>query len=75
LQKSLKLETYISLTSIGCQSSLPIAAAVHSPSVNSPPHQLPTTSPYFFPRSFAYQYLYLHILICSSITPVLIAKL
>ena len=41
LQKFLKLETYISLTnSISCQSSLPITAPVHSPSVNSPPNYL-----------------------------------
>ena len=43
LQKSLKLETYISLTnflSISCQRSLPIIAPVHSPSVNSTPNYL-----------------------------------
>jgi hypothetical protein len=33
---------------ISCQSSLPIAAAVHSPSINSPSNQLPTSSPYVF---------------------------
>ena len=44
LQKSLKLETYISLTNFKqllYLSSLPIAAAVYSPSVNSPPNYLP----------------------------------
>ena len=33
--------------SVSCQNSLPIAAAVHSPSVNSPSNQLSTSSPYF----------------------------
>jgi hypothetical protein len=41
LQKSLKLESYISLTlSISCQSSLPITVPVHSLSVNSTPNYL-----------------------------------
>jgi hypothetical protein len=46
LQNSLKLETHISLTNFkhSYLSSLPIAAAVHSPSVNSPSN-LPTSSP------------------------------
>ena len=34
--------------SVSCQSSLPIAAAVHNPSVNSPSNQPPTSSPYLF---------------------------
>ena len=47
--------------SVSCQSSLTIAAAVHSPSTNSPSNQLPTSSPYLFFCSFAHQYFYLHI--------------
>ena len=56
LQKSLKLETYIS-------------AAICSPFVNSPSNQLPTSSPYLFLFfcSFAHQHLYLHILICTPV--------
>jgi hypothetical protein len=63
-------------SSNGCQSSLLIAA---EPICKQPIQ--PTT--YFIPIfvlhphicSFAHQYFYLHILICSSITPVSIAKL
>ena len=63
--------------SVSCQSSLPITAAVHSPSVNSPSN-LPASSPYCFYLlfcSFAHQYFYLHIITCTSITPVLICKI
>ena len=58
--------------SVSCHSSLPITAAGRSPSVNSPSNILPTSSPYLFLFfcSFAHQYLYLHILICTYITPV-----
>ena len=54
--------------SVSCQSSLPIAAAVHSPSENSPSNQLPTYLILIFVLffcSFAHQYFYLHILICT----------
>jgi hypothetical protein len=62
--------------SISCQISLPIATDVHSPSVNSTSNQLPTSSHIcLFFCSFAHQYFYLHIVICTSITQVLIAKL
>ena len=49
---------------ISCQSSLPITAPVNSP------HNYLIPILFFF-CSFAPQYLYLHIIICISITPVL----
>ena len=68
--------------SISCQSSLPITVPVHNQSVNSTPNYLipillfitPATKfPYYYlpSCSFPPQYLYLHIIICTSITPVL----
>ena len=56
--------------SISYQSSLSITVSVHSQSVNSTPT---TSSPYYYlpSCSFAPQYVYLHILICTYITPVL----
>ena len=59
--------------SINCQISFLIAAVVHSQSVNSPSNQLPTSSPYLvlFFCSYVHQYFYFHIIICTSITPVL----
>ena len=65
LQKSLQLETLSpSLTlSISCQSSFPIAAAVHSPSVNSPSNQLSTSSPYI------YTFFYYNLLFCTPVSP------
>ena len=62
LQKSLKLESYISLTlSISCQSNLQITTPVHSPSVNSP-------SNYLIPILLFFLFVPLHpsISTCSS---------
>jgi hypothetical protein len=56
--------------SISCQSSLPITVLVHSPSVNSTPKYLIPILIFIF-CYFAPQYLHLHIIICTSITPVL----
>jgi hypothetical protein len=59
---------------ISYPSSYLITAAVHSPSVNSPSNQ-PTSSIYCYYLlfwSFSHHYFYLHIIICISITPVLI---
>ena len=67
LQKSLNLETYSIFPSLTLNISY----------LNSPPN-LPTSSPYCFYLLFCYfanQYLYLHVIICSFITPVLFAKL
>jgi hypothetical protein len=76
LQKSLKLESYISLSNFKHQLSeqLTVPVPVHSPSVNSTPNYcipmlLFIFCIYFW--SFAPHYLYLHIFICTSITPVL----
>ena len=55
--------------SVSCQSSLPITAAVHSPSVNSPSNYLP------HPHVLFTFFGLLHTLISTSITPVLITKL
>jgi hypothetical protein len=44
-------------------------------SLSHPNDYLPHPHIVFFSCSFAHQYLYLHILICTSITPVSIAKL
>ena len=82
LQKSLKLGTYISSLTLNISylSSKPIAEDVHSPSVNGPPN-LSTSSPYCFilftlllfctPVSLLTHH-HLLIIICSSISPVLI---
>ena len=56
--------------SISCQRSLLIMALVHSPSVNSPANYLIPILLFIF-CSFAPEYVYLHIIICTYITPVL----
>jgi hypothetical protein len=48
-----------------------ITVPVHSPSVNSTPNYLIPIYIFFFCCSFAPHYLYLHIIVCISITPVL----
>jgi hypothetical protein len=59
LQKSMKLETYISLINFKHQlSEQSIAAAVHSPSVNSPPNT------YLIPILFLFTFL----LFCTPVS-------
>jgi hypothetical protein len=57
--------------SISCQSSLPMILPVQSPSVNSTPNYLISIMLFIHFCSFAPLYLDLHIIICTSITPVL----
>ena len=68
--RSIRSSRYFSLVIPKAKTLL--AAAVHSPSVNSPSNQLPTSSTYLFLFfcSFAHQFFYLHIHICTYITPV-----
>ena len=62
LQKSLKLETFISLTNFKhlLSEQLTNRCTVHSPSVNSSPN-LPTSSPYCF-------YLFTFLLFCTPVS-------
>ena len=57
--------------SISCQSSSPITVPVHSPSVNSTLNYLILILLCIYFCYFAPQYFYLHIIICTPITPVL----